>query len=120
MKMEKAEYPGIPPHIPTSETRAEVSALVAYGIKQEQIAKRLRISVDTLAKHYGHELEMGLANAINEVANVLFSKAVDDRDLGAVIFFLKTRGRWREKDPEENKQAMSIIESLLEKIPQQK
>lgn len=105
---------GAPPHEPTIETRAKVSALVAFGIKQESIARMLGISDETLRKYYDHEIHTGLENAIDEVANVLFSKAVDDRDLAACTFFLKTRGRWREKDPEDNKQALSIIEQLIQ------
>lgn len=104
-------------HVPTLETRAEVSALVAFGIKQEHIALKLRISDETLRKHYPYELETGLALAIDKVANVLFSKAVDERDLGAAIFFLKTRGRWREKDPDEGKKNLeSVIEMLADKL----
>ena len=109
---------GKPEHKPTSETRAEVSALVAFGIKQEHIARRLRISDETLRKHYEHELETGLSNMIGEVANALYRKGVEEGDTTALIFILKTRGRWREKDPEDNRQALSIIEQFLEKIPQ--
>lgn len=105
--------PGYPAHVPTSETKAEVAALVAFGIKQENIAQRLRISVDTLAKHYQHELETGLTDAIHMVATRLFAKAVDQDDLTAQVFFLKTRGRWREKDPDENKQALSLVEQII-------
>lgn len=111
--------PGTPAHVPTSETRAEVSALVAFGIKQEHIAKRLRISDETLRRHYEYELETGLSTMIGEVANALYRKGVEDKDTSALIFILKTRGRWREKDPEDNKQTLSIIETLLEKIPKQ-
>lgn len=106
--------PGTPAHEPTKAIRDKVESLVAFGITQEQIARHLGISVDTLKKYYDDELANGLTNAINEVANVLYSKAVDDRDLAACTFFLKTRGRWREKDPEDNKQALSIIEQLIQ------
>jgi len=110
---------GKPEHIPTEITRAEVSALVAYGIKQDHIAARLRISVDTLAKHYAHELETGLSTMIGEVANALYRKGVEEGDTTALIFILKTRGRWRDKDPDDGKAALSVIEKFLEKLPQQ-
>jgi hypothetical protein len=106
--------PGTPAHVPTQKTRDKVESLVAFGITQEQIARNLEISVDTLKKYYDDELSNGLTNAINEVANVLFSKAVEERDLAACTFFLKTRGRWREKDPEDNGKALSIIEQLIQ------
>jgi len=90
--------------------------LVAYGIPHEHIALRIGITHDTLVKHYKYELETGLSNANEQVANVLFSKAVFDKDLGAVIFWLKTRGRWREKDPEDDKKYASLVEKLIEKL----
>lgn len=111
---------GSPEHVPTEITRDRVSNLVAFGIKQEHICDMLGISDDTLRKHYKHELDYGLSNAIEKVANVLYSKAIDDRDLTAVQFFLKTRGRWREKDRDEGNKALeqyqSIVEKLLDKI----
>ena len=107
---------GIPEHIPTEATKAEVAALVAYGIKQEHIASRLRITDTTLRKHYEYELENGLSNMINEVANALYRKGVDQGDTSALIFILKTRGRWREKDPDENKKFESLVEKLVDKL----
>lgn len=105
---------GAPAHEPTIETRAKVSALVAFGIKQESIARMIGISDETLRKYYDHEINTGLEYAIDQVANALFDKAVNQNDLAAQTFFLKTRGRWREKDPEDNKQALSIIEQLIQ------
>lgn len=113
---------GMPSHIPTEVTRAKVSALVAFGIPQEHIAINIGVSDETLRKYYREELETGLSNANQQVANVLFSKAVDERDLGACIFWLKTRGRhaFREKDPEDNKDLKSIVEKLIDKMPSAK
>ena len=103
-------------HHPTDESKRLVWEFVAFGIGQEHIARRLGISVDTLSRHYQHELENGLAEAIHVVANKLWSKAVDDNDLGAQIFFLKTRARWREKDQDDTKKFESLIEKLVDKI----
>lgn len=105
---------GRPPYQPTSETRAQVMALVSFGIPQEDICKMLGISVPTLISHYEKEMATGLADANSKVAGVLFKKAYIDEDLTAVIFWLKTRAKWREKDPEDNTKAMSIIEQLIQ------
>lgn len=105
---------GAPPHVPTVETRAEVSALVAFGIPQINIAQRLRISDETLRKYYSYELENGLQDANAKVAGVLFKKAVDQEETAAVVFWLKTRARWSEKNAnDDSKQALSIIEQIL-------
>lgn len=113
---------GAPCHEPTEVTRAQVSSLVAFGIPQNHIARMIGISDDTLRKYYDDELELGLSDANQKVANVLYSKAVDERDLSACIFWLKTRGRkmFSEKELDETKKALeqyqSIVESLLDKI----
>lgn len=102
-------------HEPTSESRAEVAALVSFGIIHEHIARMLKISADTLVKYYSYELETGLQHAINKVANVLFQKAMDG-DMSAAMFYLKTRAKWREKDPDDNKALNSVIELLADKL----
>lgn len=107
---------GIPEHVPTEITRAQVSALVAFGIRQENIATMLKISDETLRKYYRTELDIGLDEAVNKVASVLFNKAVEERDLAACTFFLKTRGKWREKDPEEKSKYDSLVEKLIDKL----
>lgn len=89
------------PHLPTEISRAEVSALVSFGIKHEDIARHLRIHFNTLTKYYRHELDTAVTQANSIVANKLFKKATEGDDLSAMIFWLKTRARWRERDPEE-------------------
>lgn len=103
-------------HVPTSESRAEVSALVAFGIPQINIAKRLGISDETLRKYYEYEIENGTHDAVATVANILYQKCVEDRDLTAIIFFLKTRGKWREKDKDEDKVKSEAEQFALRKV----
>lgn len=88
-------------HEPSEITRAEVSALNSFGNTQEEIALYLDIDIDTLAKHYRHELDTAVIRANAMVARRLFNKATQQDDLSAQIFWLKTRARWREKDPGE-------------------
>lgn len=87
-------------HIPTDKTKAEVGALTSFGNTQEEIALYLGICVDTLAKHYRHELDTAVIKANAMVARGLFNKAVQQDDLSAQIFWLKTRARWRTADSE--------------------
>ncbi len=107
--------PDTTPHKPTVASRAEVSALTSFGNTQEEIAKYLGICIDTLAKYYRHELDTAAVTANAKVARCLFSKAVDQDDLSAQIFWLKTRGRWKTAD--QDKEAdKSPAEAVLAQI----
>lgn len=103
------------PHEPTEKTRAEVSALTSFGNTHEQIAEHLGISADTLVRYYRNELDNSVVRANAKVAAKLFRKATEGDDLSAMIFWLKTRGRWREKDAE-NVVNQKIVELLIDKL----
>jgi inorganic triphosphatase YgiF len=107
---------GAPAHVPTEKTRASVSALKSFGVTHDQIAAYINISHDTLEVHYRQELDTAQTKANAMVAGKLFKKATEQEDLTAMIFWLKTRARWREKDPDESKKFESIIEKLVEKM----
>lgn len=89
---------GTPPHKTTQENKNKISALKSFGNTHEDIARYLKMSIDTLEKHYRRELDTGLMVANQEVANKLYKKATKDEDLTAIIFWLKTRARWRTED----------------------
>lgn len=104
-------------HTVTDEIKAKIRALVAFGHTQEQVAKYLGISVDTLDKYYRHELDTAKVDAVLLVANRLFRKAVDEGDSTCLIFFLKTQGGWKEpKNPDDQK---SVTEMFIEFIKSQ-
>lgn len=86
------------PHVPTSETRAEVVSLKSFGITHDEIAGYLGIDEKTLVKYYKEELNKSLIRANAAVARVLYEKAVKERETAAVLFWLKTRAGWREMD----------------------
>ena len=67
----------------------------AVGTPHEQIAKLLRVAVNTLKKHYREELDLGLARANAVVASTLFAQAKSG-NVTAMIFWLKARAGWRE------------------------
>lgn len=107
-------------HEPNDKIRAKVSALTSFGITQEEISKYLEISVETLKKYYQYELDNSQLDANAQVAAKLFKKATKNEDLSAIIFWLKTRARWRTADKDDDRKKDSIIEALLEKLVQEK
>lgn len=82
-------------HKPDEKTKKMVESMSAYGITQTQIARVVGCDEKTLRKYYAEELENAEAKANTQVANVLYKKAMEG-DLTAVIFWLKTRARWRD------------------------
>lgn len=87
---------------PTDTQRVLVKQLAAFGIPQRAIcslvgtmAKANPLDPATLRKHFAHELDMGLSEAITKVAGLLLKSAIEG-NVTAQIFFLKTRGGWRE------------------------
>lgn len=103
---------GRPQHEPTEFTRRLVADYSKFGIPQEKIALCLEICVDTLAKHYRRELDLSTDAANVEVANKLYNRAIEQNDLAAQIFWLKTRGGWRD--------ANKIVDELLHQNQEQK
>lgn len=90
--------PGQPPHKPTDQTRAQVAAMVAYGITAVEIGKVIGISDTTLRKYYREEIDTGTAVANAKVAESLYKKALGDGPsaVTAAIFWMKTRAGWKE------------------------
>ena len=77
--------------------------MAGIGLKHDQIAKIIGISDETLRKYYTEELETAAAKMNAQVAQNLFSIATG-KGVGAVasaIFWMKTRGGWREVERKE-------------------
>lgn len=94
-------------HTPTDATRAEVRALTSFGVTADEVCKYIGVSRMTLFKHYKRELETAHISANATVAKFLYSmasgRAINDGATYAdcsrsAIFWMKTRGRWSEKD----------------------
>jgi hypothetical protein len=85
-------------HKPDPFHRRQVEAMAAFGIPEANIARVVGIDAKTLRKHYRDELDMGQTKATAKVAESLFRKATTDgpQSVTAAIFWLKTRGGWRE------------------------
>ena len=86
---------------PTDEDRALVEQLAAFGIPVESMTLFVKdkagksISEKTLRKHFAKELDLGELKANVKVAQTLFKKAISG-DTTSMIFWLKTRARWKE------------------------
>lgn len=89
------------PHSPTDATREMVRLHARVGTTHELVAKLLGIDGKTMYKWYRAELDMSLAEANADIAGALYSKAMDG-DTTAMIFWLKTRARWRERDHDDD------------------
>jgi hypothetical protein len=90
---------GLPPHVPTDESRAQVAALKSFGIQQDEIALYLDIDPKTLIKYYRRELDIGAMHANARVAARLFETATstgNDFVPASMYFWLKCRAGWRE------------------------
>jgi len=83
-----------------SDARQLVTHYVAIGYSQELIAKLLLppISVDTLAKHFRRELDIGSELQNARVAGVAYRMAMSGNDPGMTRFWLRSRAKWRDFD----------------------
>lgn len=75
--------------------RQLVEQMSAVGIPQQSIAAVLKLSEDTLFKYYKEELTNAASKANTKVAGTLYNKAIRG-DTACMIFWLKTRAKWRE------------------------
>ena len=95
MKNKEKQKTGRPPHVPTEATRQTVALHATVGTRQEVIAEILGISQDSLQRHYRTELDTSREKANASVGGALYKKAMSG-DTASMIFWLKTRARWRE------------------------
>ena len=100
-KSQRKDQP--PPHQPTDRIRSYVEALSIIGTRHEDICHALRlrklteISPSTLRKHYRLELDLGSTMATGRVVAALYQAAIKG-NVAAMIFWMKTKGGWRERD----------------------
>ena len=98
---------GRKPHEPTEKTKAEVAALVSYGVPVKQVAAYIGIDDKTLAKYYREIMDEAMAKAHGQVGRYLFqgaSGALLDKGashadcLRAAMFYAKTQMGFKETD----------------------
>jgi len=84
--------------------------MAAYGIPEWDIARVVGIDPKTLRKHYRDELDTGHVKATAKVAEFLFRRATTEgpQAVTAAIFWLKTRGGWREMPQDHHVQVRDV------------
>ena len=97
---------GRPRFVPTAEHRNMVETLSGFGVPMAGICQQIKgvdgkgISESTLKTYFRHELDSGVLKANAKVAKSLFENAVNNNNIAAQIFWLKTRAKWRESPQE--------------------
>jgi hypothetical protein len=96
--------------------REKVRHLAGLGVPQDDIAKIVSCAPKTLRKRFRNELDRGVAEANAMISGSLFT-AAKAGNIAAMIFWLKTRARWRERmapdDPAPNADAEASREVVL-------
>jgi len=83
--------------------REIVRNMAGFGFIEDDIRLMIQnkdgspISKPTLRKYFASELRIGHVSATYQVAGFLF-KSAKEGNVAAQIFWMKTRGRWREGD----------------------
>lgn len=103
-------------HKPTAETRQIVQLHAMVGTPQETIADVLDIDAKTLRKYYRQELDLALAKANASIGGALFNKAKNG-DTSAMIFWLKTRAGFKEKQEGATDDVASALRDIAGKLP---
>jgi hypothetical protein len=85
------------PFIPNDDQRRMVRGLSGFGVPHDDIALIVGCSPPTLRKRFRRELNLGSAEANAKVAQTLFQQATSGTNTAAMIFWLKARAGWREK-----------------------
>src|SRR5579884_172868 len=91
-----------PTFIANDKQRRQVKAMVALGIRQDEIAKVLDMTPKTLRKHFRSELDLGAIEANAKVMESLFQMATSGKNTAATIFWVKTRCGAREQERRES------------------
>lgn len=97
---------GRKPFEPTAEEKNKVFQLAASGFTVADIALVIYrygkpVSEKTIRKYFHRELQTARIETVSAVAGRLFKKAMSG-DTASMIFYLKTRGGWRETQTVDN------------------
>ncbi len=104
MAKKKSKNPvGRPKFEINEEVLQRAERLMAQGLTKEQCARALGVSVSTFQldqaenSEFSEAIKRGEALGIEEVTNALFENATLERDNTAIIFYLKNRAGWVDK-----------------------
>lgn len=79
----------------SEELAKRIRGMAAVGVPQEDIAKTVGLGESKLAELYSEELKTAAIEATANVAGMLYKQCLEGNTT-AMIFWLKTRGKWRE------------------------
>lgn len=102
-----------PAHEPSKASRQLVELHSTIGTPQMIIADLLEINHSTLIKHYRKELDQANHKANAQVGGALFKKAIGG-DTTAMIFWMKTRAKWREGDEPKPAESQAITINIVD------
>lgn len=90
--------PGDPYKVERNEKTAEkIRDYARAGITQKHASALLKMSEDSIQKHYGDDWDIGKAEAIYKLGSSVYKRGLRG-DNAAAFFYLKTQGGWRETD----------------------
>jgi len=87
----------------SEDVLSKTENLRAKGLTKEQCAGMLGVSVSTFMLHqaenseFSEAIKKGQASGIDQVTNALFENATVGKDNVAIIFYLKNRAGWVDK-----------------------
>jgi hypothetical protein len=81
---------------PTEKDQRIVEAMAGCGMRQDSIARTLRIDAKTLRKHFRGELDTSADKANAQVGATLFRLATSGRCPAATIFWMKSKLGWKD------------------------
>jgi hypothetical protein len=84
------------PFVVDEAMREKVRYLAGVGVRQDDIALIIGCAPKTLRKRFRDELDRGVAEANATMCGYLFA-AAKAGNIPAIIFWLKTRARWRDE-----------------------
>ena len=83
---------------PTAEDRKMVKTLAAFGVRHEEIARRIGIrSPKTLRKHFREELDFGALDANLQVSGTAYKMATSGKFPVMTMFWLKSQAGWNDR-----------------------
>lgn len=85
---------------PRPELANQIGLLVAIGTPHEQIARMLRIGLDTMHKHYRDDIDLGAARAGAVVGGKIFEAAKRGEHWACALWAARRMG-WKETSAQE-------------------
>jgi len=97
------------PFTPTEEHRRTARVMAGFGLPESDIAVLLGIDTATLRQHVTDEMDRGVAEARAKMSQTLFQMATVDKNVSALIFWMKARAGWSEKTPPPGEDGGTIV-----------